>query len=76
MLWCVLMQGRHLDSVLSAADVQVVIGDVECTVTSMSSTQLTCLPNVTASSSSHTADLFVCLTHSLFLMCAVFSPLF
>jgi len=45
--------------VLSAADVQVTIGDAECSVTSLSSTQLTCLPNVTASHDSHAADLFV-----------------
>ena len=52
--------GRHLDLVLSAADVEVMIGDDECRVTSMSSTQLTCLPNNTfPSSSSRGADVFV-----------------
>ena len=55
-----LLQGRHLDLVLSAGDVEVMVGDEECTVTSMSSTQLTCQPNVSASS--HTADVFVRLT--------------
>ena len=53
-----LVQGRHLNLVLSVSDVQVMIGDSECPVTSLSSTQLTCLPNVSASAQA--ADVFVC----------------
>ena len=56
------VQGRHLDLVVSVADVIVMIGDAECTVTSMSTTQLTCLPNVTTTSVSQPSDVFVCLT--------------
>ena len=70
-----MVQGRHLDLVLTAADVEVMIGDVECTVTSMSSSQLTCSPNVSASFHSRTADLFVRLTRPNSLLTdAIFRP--
>jgi hypothetical protein len=42
----VLLQGRHLNHVLGTTDIKVMIGDhVECIVTSLSVSQLTCLPN-------------------------------
>lgn len=42
---CVSVQGRHLNLVLSEADFSVSIGNDDCRVTSMSSTQLTCKPS-------------------------------
>lgn len=38
-------QGKNLNFVLTKHDFRVMIGDVNCSVTSISSSQLTCLPS-------------------------------
>jgi len=66
MLELYVLQGKNINLALQEPDIQVRIGDGSCEVTSVSNTQLTCLPDIQQHRSDYSSNLRVLVRDVMF----------